>query len=111
MPTGTISGRIVAPKEVELTTGLGYIVRDGKIIEKFELPPGTHKFPGDVEVVEVSSREELNQVEIYQEPVQETDEQKLIRLREIILDKMIAGEDYSQEKAEYLEIRQRIKQG
>jgi len=57
------------PKIIELKTGLGYIRRisDGKIITKFNLPAGKHPFPDDVEVIEVSSKEELEKIVV--EPV------------------------------------------
>jgi len=57
------------PQKIELKTGFGYIKdAQGRIIMKFELPQGEHLFPDDVKVVEVESLEELNLIEVYQEP-------------------------------------------
>lgn len=54
-------------KQQVLKTGLGYFTKNGKVISKFELPKGPHKFEDDVEVVEVETREDLSQVEVYVE--------------------------------------------
>jgi len=57
------------PQKIKLKTGFGYTKdAQGRIIMKFELPQGEHLFPDDVEVVEVESLEELNLIEVYQEP-------------------------------------------
>ncbi|AEA48065.1 hypothetical protein [Archaeoglobus veneficus] len=56
--------------EVELKIGKGYLVKDGKVIEKFHLPKGVHKFPDDVEVIECEDIETI-QIE------HETQEQKI----------------------------------
>lgn len=46
-------------KQVKLNTEYGYTMRDGKIIDRFILPVGTHKFPDDVEVVQLESESEV----------------------------------------------------
>jgi len=57
------------PQKIKLKTGFGYIKdAQGRIIMKFELPQGKHLFPDDVELVELATREELNSIEVYQEP-------------------------------------------
>jgi len=73
----------LAHKEVdmdfEVKTGYGYFKdKDGNIITKAELPKGKHLLKEGYTYYEVSSKEELDQIEVYQPP--ETEEEKQIRL-------------------------------
>lgn len=54
------------PKKVKLKTGIGYVVEkeSGKVLYKFDLPPDEHTFPYNVDVIEVSSRDELASIEV-----------------------------------------------
>jgi hypothetical protein len=91
--------------KVFLKTGFGYIKKDGVIIEKFELPVGEHEFPDGVDVVEVSTREELETVKVEYESTVEPLEFRLYRLRDEIIDKMLADEDFSDLKEQYKQLR------
>ena len=94
--------------KIRLKTGLGYIEKDGKVIEKFELPVGEHNFPDGVNVIEVNSKAELEAVEIYKAPVEESVEIKLKKLREEIIDKMLADEDITLLKQKYKQLRSQL---
>jgi len=49
----------------KLKTGLGIILdREGRVIGKFDLPPGWHKFPRDVKVREVKDRRALSRIRV-----------------------------------------------
>lgn len=53
-----------------LNTGIGYFVENGKIISKFDLPVGEHPDPRPgLTIVELSTREALDAVEVYIPPL------------------------------------------
>jgi hypothetical protein len=53
------------------TTGFGYLTKDGKITDKYELPLGEHPLKEGYDFVEVEDQAALDAVEIYVEPVSE----------------------------------------
>jgi len=77
-------------------TGYGYIKdTKGNIIAKYELPKGEHPEKKGYTYYEVASKEELDKIEVYQEPIIETEEQKkenLIqaKMQEIAIKELIA---------------------
>ena len=57
-------------------TGYGYIKNTkGNIIAKYELPKGEHPEKKGYTYYEVASKEELDKIEVYIEPIVQTDEQ------------------------------------
>ncbi|HDP36655.1 MAG TPA: hypothetical protein ENN27_02110 [Candidatus Atribacteria bacterium] len=62
-------------------TGYGYIKdKDGKIVAKYDLPKGKHPATEGYTYHEVATKEELDKIKVYQEPIIETEEQKQERL-------------------------------
>lgn len=47
-----------------VTTGYGYFKRNGRIVEKYELPAGHHPDPIGAEVFEVESKEDLDAIQL-----------------------------------------------
>ena len=93
-------------KKVKLEQGLGYIKdKDGNIIEKFDLKPGEHPFPGGTIIVEVATRQELDAIEIWEDPAikeeyliqDEIDKQKMIDAIKSLKAKGKLREDYKEE--------------
>lgn len=56
-------------KTATVTTGYGYVLKDSKIIAKFELSPGEHPINDDCSIVNVANKAALDAVIVYHEPV------------------------------------------
>ena len=72
-------------------TGIGYFVKDGKIIAKYDLPLGVHKDPPEgVTFVELQSRKELDAIEVVVEKSEKTLINELIRnkIREMAISEL-----------------------
>lgn len=54
--------------KVEIKNGAGYVVKAGRVVEKFVLPTGIHDFPDDVQVVEVDTEQDLGAITVYVAP-------------------------------------------
>lgn len=68
---------------MKVTTGFGYIVKDGKIVDKYELPIGEHPLKDGYSQVEVQDGKELESIEVYIEPKSQ------VELDSIALDALI----------------------
>jgi len=56
-------------KDFEVTTGYGYFIdKDKKITAKAELPKGKHKIKDGYKYIEVSNKEELDNINIFIKP-------------------------------------------
>ena len=77
-------------------TGYGYIKNTkGNIIAKYELPKGEHPEKKGYTYYEVASKEELDKIEVYIEPIVQTDEQIITdmiyaKMRKLSLKELIA---------------------
>lgn len=47
---------------MEIRTGYGYYLKDGRKLHKYELPKGTHPNPIGYDFVEVNSKEDLDRI-------------------------------------------------
>ena len=100
--------------KVKLTTGIGYLVEKatGKIRAKFDLPPGEHEFDTTkYDVVEVSTRAELDAISVEPEITQEEQLRVKIRqLREQILEKLIEGDTIGLDtlRQQYKKLKQQL---
>lgn len=54
--------------EIEVTTGYGYLMKDGKITDKCELRPGKHTLTDGYIYAEVADRAALEAVEVHKKP-------------------------------------------
>jgi len=58
--------------KIKLTSGFGLVKRNGVVIERFEfLPNSEHNFPDDVVAEELESRDQMEAVEVFKEPLSE----------------------------------------
>jgi len=64
---------------MEVKTGYGYIKDNkGKIVARYDLPKGNHPLLDGYTYVEVATKKDLKNIEVYQEPIKEkTLEEKL----------------------------------
>ena len=65
---------------MNVTTGFGYFLKDGKIDSKYELPIGEHPIAEGLTAVEVADKDALDAIEVYKEPIVLTPEQELEQL-------------------------------
>jgi hypothetical protein len=56
--------------KITLTTGFGYMKRNGVVFERYCLPIGTHNFPDDAEVVEVADLAAMLAIVVQETPEQ-----------------------------------------
>lgn len=47
---------------MQVTTGFGYFVKDGKKLRKYEFPIGKHQLPDGYSYVEVANQKELDAI-------------------------------------------------
>lgn len=67
---------------MKVKTGFGYFKdKDNHIVSKYELPIGEHPLKDDYSYVEVATKEELNNIEIYEDPIEIQKQQKRIQDR------------------------------
>ena len=80
----------------EVKTGYGYIKdRYGNTIAKYDLPKGEHPLKDGYVYYEVATKKDLENIEVYKEPIVETTEEKREKLinekmKEIAEDALIA---------------------
>ena len=100
--------------KIKLKTGLGYLKdkKTGKIVSKFDLPPGEHEFDTtNYDIVEVPSKTELDTVQV--EPEISPEEQirmQLVNLREQIIEKLVEGDttNLTALQSEYKKVKSRL---
>ena len=89
---------------MQITTGYGYYVQNGVIINKYELPIGTHTEPGNgITNVEVADQAALDAIVVPPTPAQVAIQTQLTLTAEIqanrdaYLDAVIAGDTVTQQ--------------
>lgn len=86
--------------QMTVQTGYGYLVKDGHITDKMQLPQGSHPLKDGYTYVEVNSQAELDAVQVYVAPstAEEVAKQKADKERQDALDELIQ-ERIAQKKA------------
>lgn len=78
--------------EITVVTGYGYYVNgDGHVTDKAELSPGQHQLTDGFTYVEIADKEELNQIEVYVPPVEDTEGQVRADALSALIDEKIAS--------------------
>ena len=85
---------------MNILTGFGYFIKDGKRVSKYILRPGTHPDPVGCTFVEVASKEELDKIAL-----DKTDEQiasavdaQVKANRNAFIDALMSGDTVEQDK-------------
>ena len=79
-------------KKIRVITGFGYYTNaSGDVTDKAQLPIGSHELAGDFTYHEVSSKVELNAVEVYKNPVEIADIETEKKIQDKMRSMAIAG--------------------
>lgn len=73
---------VLANEVMDVKTGYGYIKdSQGRIVCRYDLPPGKHPIKDGYAFIEVADKKELDKIEVYKEPTPVlTPEEKLNRM-------------------------------